>query len=153
MTRRGTLAALSGAILIAGLLATSPTMARAAATGASNVLLVGTYHGVAGGYKSIQAAVDAAKPGDWILVGPGDYHERQDYTVPSWPSGGWISKPGTHLRGMDRNAVIVDGTKPTATTRCSGNAADQDLGPAGQGRNGIEGWGPGFTANNVPIEN
>ena len=34
---------------------------------------MGTYKGIAGQYKSIQAAVNAAKPGDWILVGPGDY--------------------------------------------------------------------------------
>ena len=150
MTKRGTLAALAGAILTTALLAASPTTTRAAAP---HVLLVGTYHGIAGGYTSIQAAVNAAKPGDWILVGPGDYHERQDYSVPSWPSGVWISTPGIHLRGMDRNGVIVDGTKPTATTPCSGNAADQDLGPNAQGRNGIEVWGPGFTANNVSIEN
>src|SRR5207302_7345332 len=40
---------------------------------AANVLRVGTYHGIQGQYKSIQAAVDAAKANDWILVGPGDY--------------------------------------------------------------------------------
>ena len=37
----------------------------------AKVLLVGTYHGVRGQYKSIQAAVDAARPGDWILIAPG----------------------------------------------------------------------------------
>ena len=50
---------------------------RAAALSASaagaQVLRVGTYHGIRGQFTSIQAAVDAAKPGDWILVGPGDY--------------------------------------------------------------------------------
>src|ERR1700691_1659792 len=40
-----------------------------------SVLLVGTYHGKSGAFKTIQAAVNAAKPGDWILVAPGDYHE------------------------------------------------------------------------------
>ena len=45
-----------------------------AAPGASaKVLLVGSYHGIKGKYTSIQAAVNAAKSGDWILVGPGDY--------------------------------------------------------------------------------
>ena len=43
-----------------------------AAAGA-RVLLVGSYNGIRGQYKTIQAAVDAAKPSDWILVGPGDY--------------------------------------------------------------------------------
>ncbi|MGO9820599.1 MAG: hypothetical protein ACLPTJ_08110, partial [Solirubrobacteraceae bacterium] len=37
------------------------------------VLRVGSYRGIPGQYKSIQAAVNAAKPGDWILIGPGDY--------------------------------------------------------------------------------
>ena len=45
-------------------------------------LRVGTYKGVKGKFKSIQAAVDAARPGDWILVGPGDYHERYDRRSP-----------------------------------------------------------------------
>ncbi|HAE84367.1 MAG TPA: hypothetical protein DCK85_13340, partial [Ktedonobacter sp.] len=42
----------------------------------SHVLRVGSYHGIAGQFQSIQAAVNAAQPGDWILVGPGDYHEQ-----------------------------------------------------------------------------
>ena len=46
----------------------------ASAASASRVLRVGSAHGVRGQFKSIQAAVDAAKPGDWILIGPGDYH-------------------------------------------------------------------------------
>src|SRR5439155_17188801 len=62
------------------------------------VLLVGTYDGMAGDYTTIKAAVDAARPGDWILVGPGDYHETQDYSVPWWPSGVWIKRSNIHLR-------------------------------------------------------
>src|ERR1700712_5505122 len=46
------------------------------------VLLVGTYQGHAGKYKTIQSAVDAAAPGDWILVAPGDYKETADLTNP-----------------------------------------------------------------------
>lgn len=37
------------------------------------VLLVGTYAGVRGQYQTLQAAVTAARAGDWILVAPGDY--------------------------------------------------------------------------------
>ena len=117
-----------------------------------SVLRVGTFNGVHGQYSSITAAVHAAQPGDWILVGPGDYHERADYATPAWPAGVWIDAPNVHVRGMNRNAVIVDGTKPSATP-CSSNPADQDLGPGGQGRNGIEVHGPSFTANGVSIDN
>lgn len=40
---------------------------------AGRVLRVGKYHGVRGQFKTIKAAVKAARAGDWILIGPGDY--------------------------------------------------------------------------------
>ena len=49
-----------------------------AAVAGAKVLRVGSFHGVKGQYTSIQAAVKAAKPGDWILVGPGDYKTSHD---------------------------------------------------------------------------
>ena len=59
----------------------------ASAAGArGRVLLVGTLHGHAGRYTTIQAAVDASHPGDWILVGPGDYHETADATTSAEPT-------------------------------------------------------------------
>jgi hypothetical protein len=109
------------------------------------VLLVGSYRGRPGTFTDIQSAVDAARPGDWVLVGPGDYHERADYRADGSAdeaSGAvLITTPGIHVRGMDRNAVVVDGTKPGAP-RCSTAAADQDLGPRNAsgnpvGRNGV----------------
>src|SRR5262249_19778321 len=51
-------------------------------------------------------------------------------------------------RGMDRNTVMIDGTKP-GSNQCSSAAGDQDLGPSAQGRNGIE----VFKADNVTIDN
>jgi hypothetical protein len=108
-------------------------------------------------FTSIQAAVDAAHPGDWILIAPGDYHERGDYTThkPGDEAGAGvlITTPNTHLRGLNRNAVVVDGTKP-GSHRCSSAAADQDFGPMGPdgrplGRNGIE----VFKASGVTVEN
>ena len=116
-----------------------------------HVLLVGTYHGQAGQYKTIQAAVNAAQPGDWILVAPGDYHERADHRhkhgpQPSdTPAGVIITKPGIHLRGMSRNRVIVDGTLPGTGKPCSSAAARQDFGVKDSssnalGRNGIVVW-------------
>src|SRR5437763_15556589 len=114
----------------------------------ARVRLVGTYRHHHGSYKTIQAAVDAARPGDWILVGPGDYHERADHRAkrgpqPSdTPAGVIISKPRIHLRGMSRNGVVVDGTLPGKGKRCSSNASRQDFGVKGDGgdplrRNGI----------------
>src|SRR5436305_12901141 len=83
------------------------------ATASAKVVRVGTYHGVKGQYRSIQAAVNAAKPGDWILVAPGDY-KTKSFTAPSGkpdhPAGVLITKPHIRLRGMNRNGVIVDGT-------------------------------------------
>ena len=131
----------------------------AAGTASANVLLVGTYNGIAGKYKSIQSAVDHAKAGDWILVGPGDYHEQADHRAkPSpqpadEPAGVVISTPNIHLRGMDRNGVVVDGTLP-GSAPCSNSPAAQDFGPLGanrtpMGRNGILVW----KANNTWVEN
>ena len=40
------------------------------AVASARVLRVGSYKGIRGQYKSIQAAVNAAKVGDWILIGP-----------------------------------------------------------------------------------
>jgi hypothetical protein len=135
----------------------NPPAATKASTG--NVLLVGTYKGIAGQYSSIQSAVDAAKPGDWILVGPGVYHEQSDHRAnrgpqpADSPAGVVISTPDLHLRGMDRNGVIVDGTKPGSPT-CSNTESAQDLGPNGAdgkplGRNGILVW----KADNSWVEN
>ena len=50
------------------------------------------------GYTTIQAAVDAASPGDLVLVEPGIYREEVTITTPSLV-----------LRGTDRNTVIIDG--------------------------------------------
>jgi len=109
----------------------------ASASAAPRVLQVGTFHGIAGQYLTIQEAVNAAQPGDWILVGPGDYHE-QGYKGEVEPAGVLITTAGIHLRGMDRNAVIVDGTQPGASP-CSNVASEQAPGPNGSGRNGIPG--------------
>lgn len=125
------------------------------ATAAARVLRVGGFHGARGGFRTIQAAVDAARPGDWVLIGPGDYHERGDRVhAPGAapPAGVLIVKPHLHLRGMDRNRVIVDGTAPGAR-RCSRRAGAQDFGVVQGGthlgRNGIVVW----KASGVDVEN
>ena len=149
-------------VLVAGgvsvLVAAGVCVARAAPP-APAVLLVGSYQGIPGQYSSIQAAVDAAGPGDWVLIGPGDFHETGNRVPPgavgddTAGAAVLVTTPGIHLRGMDRNGVVLDGTKPGASL-CSSAAADQDpgpLGPAGAatGRNGLI----VFKASGVSVEN
>ena len=125
-----------------------------AAAGA-RVLRVGVYKGIRGQYKTIQAAVDAAKPGDFVLVGPGDYKttsSRAPRGAKQFPAAVLMQKPLVFLRGMNRSKVIVDGTKP-GYPACSKNPAAQNYGPMYQGRraglNGIEAW----KANNTWVQN
>src|SRR6202051_4544687 len=98
--------------LVLGLVAMA-TLSGVSLAGAK-VLRVGTYHGSKGQYKTIQAAVNAAKPGDWILIGPGDYKTHSSsvpttgHPASSFPAGVLIAKPRLRLRGMNRNTVIVD---------------------------------------------
>jgi len=109
----------------------------------SHVLRVGSFQGIAGQFHTIQAAVNAAQPGDWILIGPGDYHEQGARNA-----GVLVTTPNLHIRGMNRNRVIVDGTLPGAPA-CSSVPAVQDFGPNGSGRNGIE----VFKTDGVSVEN
>ena len=49
-------------------------------------------------YYTVQDAVDAAAPGDMVLVAPGVYNEAVDVTT-----------DGITIRGLDRNETILDG--------------------------------------------
>jgi hypothetical protein len=137
--------AMTAVAVIAGVLATAAS---------ARVLRVGTYHGVRGQFRSIQAAVDAARPGDWILVGPGDY-KTSSSAHPAGradlASGILISTKNLHIRGMNRGTVIIDGTR--SGPACSRRSKDQNLGPKGSkghlGMNGIMVW----KADNVSVEN
>ncbi len=125
--------------------------------GHGRVLLVGSWHHRPGQFRTIQAAVDATRAGDWILVGPGDYHERADHSSDGHATdatgGVMITKAGIHLRGMDRNRVVVDGTRP-GSPQCASDLAAQDPGPtrpdgSPAGRNGVE----VYKADGVSVEN
>jgi hypothetical protein len=96
-------------------------------------------------YQTVQSAVDAAQPGDWILVYPGVYHEKST----QWPTAGvWIQKPDLHIRGLDRNRVIIDGSNGTAAHPCPSAASQQDLTP----RDGIVVWkASGVTIQNLTV--
>ncbi len=49
-------------------------------------------------YATIQEAVDAAVPGDLILISPGTYHEAVN-----------VETDNLTIRGLDRNTVVLDG--------------------------------------------
>src|SRR5436309_2452886 len=63
----------------------------------------------------------------YVLVWPGVYHEKG-----TTGAGVLVTTPNVHIRGMDRNLVIVDGTNGTASSPCPSDPDLQDLG----GRNG-----------------
>jgi hypothetical protein len=120
----------------------------------ARVLRVGTFHGIPGQFTTIQAAIDAAHPGDWILVAPGDYKTtsaRHPASRSDLFGAILITKKNLRLRGMNRSGVVVDGTK--SGPACSRRRADQNFGPRGKdgrlGLNGIVVW----KADNVWIEN
>ncbi|HLI32849.1 MAG TPA: hypothetical protein VKU89_08940 [Solirubrobacteraceae bacterium] len=105
-------AAIALTVALAAIFASS---AHAAVPAAVNI--VGPGH-----YARIQEAVNASSPGGWVLIEPGVYDESVRVTTPD-----------LHIRGMSRNAVIIDG---------------QGLSVPG-GRNGIE----VYKADDVWIEN
>ncbi len=75
-------------------------------------------------FKAIQEAVNASPKNGWVLVEPGVYDEEVKITS---------AQNGLHLRGMNRNTVIVDG--------------QHKVNPGGA--NGIE----AIKASNIWIEN
>jgi len=131
-----------------------------ASASSPKVLYVGSVAGVTtpanATFTSIQAAVNAAKPGATILVAPGDYHESGDAGTTAGSSnvgnGNYgaviIHTKNLTIRGMDRNNTIIDGTLSSASTPCSSAPGDQNT-LGGVGRNGIV----VYKAANVQISN
>ena len=155
--RRGT-RKLGAVVAVAVLSMTVLSACSSSSSSSGTVLTVGTYKGVKGQFSSIQAAVSAAKSGDWVLVAPGDYKASADLTgtLTNVDHGGFggvlITTSGVHLRGMSRAGVIVDGTK-TGSPVCSSNPSDQQFGAVQDGkalgRNGIV----VYKANHVSVDN
>lgn len=86
-------------VLIAGTVAAFVLSSAAASSRAACKTLVVTKSAASyQHYSTIQAAVNRARPCDWILVARGVYPEKVV-----------IKTPNLHLRGLDRNRVIVDG--------------------------------------------
>lgn len=78
----------------------------------------GTVRRVPQQYRTIQGAVDAAVPGDLVLVDTGTY--REEVTV---------NTPSLVLRGTDRNRVVIDGEflRPNGVTVFADGVAVENL--------------------------
>lgn len=122
-----------------------------------HMLHVGRWPGLHHTYRTIQAAVNAAHPGDRILIAAGDYHESPNSGV-----GVRVTTPDIVIEGVDRNTVIVDGTKPGAPSPCDPEAWFQNFGPVIKrangrllnGRNGIViDHASGVTVENLTVCN
>jgi hypothetical protein len=95
-------------------------------------------------YPTVQDAVDAARPGDWVLIWPGVYHEG----TPAHHAGVWITTPDLHIRGLSRTGVIIDGSHGTARQPCPASPALQDF----TARDGIMVWkASGVTIQNLTV--
>ncbi|HEU5439951.1 MAG TPA: right-handed parallel beta-helix repeat-containing protein [Ktedonobacterales bacterium] len=70
---------------------------RSTQSGVPSAQFSGIIH-VPGDRPSIQAAVDAAQPGELILIAPGVYHEAVK-----------VCTADLTIRGQDRNATVLDG--------------------------------------------
>jgi hypothetical protein len=149
--RRRMIIAVLGAALGAVALAPAGALARA-----PQVLRVGSYHGIPGQFRSIQRAIRAARPYDTILIAPGDW-KTTSWSFPrgapgEFPAAVLIQTPDLTLRGMNRNRVVLDGTRP-GTPRCSHAKAAQNFGPdTSGGRAGLNGVEV-FKADDVSVEN
>lgn len=100
MRFRFALALLVGLVVLAACGDTSIAGTRSTEVRASEspAVATGVTRDVPGTYPTIQSAVDAADPGDLVLVSPGVYKEAVAVTT-----------PGITIRGTDRNTVILDG--------------------------------------------
>jgi plastocyanin len=75
-----------------------PTIGAPAGTGGGGVTTGPRVRKVPSEYGTIQQAVDAARPGDFVLVSPGIYREQVT-----------VTKDDITIRGLERNTTIVDG--------------------------------------------
>ena len=90
-------------VAVAGILAAARAIHRVGGRGVRSPATTSARRGgatieVPDDHATIQDAVDAAAPGDLILVSPGIYHEAVNVTTPELT-----------IRGLDRNEVILDG--------------------------------------------
>ncbi len=119
-------------VVLAGCAGPPTGDASPAATGDSSTeapaVWSGTTRAVPADYQTIQAAVDAAEPGDLILISPGVYPEEVQ-----------VATPGLTIRGTDRNGVIIDGefVRPNAVSVFADGVAVENLTLRNATENGV----------------
>lgn len=114
-------------------------------TSKHKILRVGTFEGKQGQCATIQEAVAHVPEGGWVLIAPGDYKQSASEHMTGAQGDDRagadivVTTPNIHIRGMNRNTVMLDGTKP-GYSECSSEAAAQYLGtPEGEGFSGNNG--------------
>ncbi len=109
------------------------------------VLMVGNYGGYDSKFQTIQAAIDAAVPGDYILVAPGQYYENSNGL-----NGIVLNKPNIHLIGLSDSSVIISGEplQPRSKPCTVATSAQQPNYSIPQASNGIT-----VLATNDSLEN
>lgn len=83
---------------------------------------------VPGDFATIQDAVDAANPGDLVLIAAGTYAETVE-----------VTRPGLTIRGEDRNEVVLDGgdSLPNGFAVTADGVAIENLTLHGYTQNGV----------------
>src|ERR1700726_821394 len=83
---------------VAALTSLAALLGAFASSASATVRIVSTTKSGANYYSAIQSAVNASHAGDWVLIEPGVYDESVR-----------VQTPNLHIRGMNRNTVILDG--------------------------------------------
>ena len=105
-----------------------------AASASAHVLKVGTFARVKRRLQEHPEGRRRGEPGDWVLIGAGRLPRKEDRELRRAPKrtrgpAVLVTKPGIHIRGMDRNGVVLDGTKAGRAAVQLAAPADQNFGP------------------------
>src|SRR5262252_2379757 len=133
MMRRWWLAGAACTLMLAGAPAIAGSQARAA-------IEHGVRDGLAGAAQTGQNVLlvcnGSRTPCPALPPGAGPYYKTVQSAVNAAKPGVWIQKPSLHIRGLNRNGVIIDGSNGTAGKPCPSAPALQDTN-GGAGRDGI----------------
>ncbi len=113
-----------------------------------NILLVGSFNGYKSGFTNIQAALNAAKPNDYILLAPGYYSATTSGSI-------IINKPNIHLMGLNENTVVIGPSLTSSTggsNSCAQNGSSTNNATS-QNQNGIIIENTGDTIENLTVCN